>query len=313
MKTESIEFYSGPDRVRAIWRTPEGSGPFRAIVQGPGWLGLKDAKDYLRYHEGFTDAGFGVLSIDYRGFGDSEGERGIVNPTHQLEDLINAVTYLTTREDVVAGAIGAFATGGTGGGNVVMLAAYDERVRAVVSQFPVADGADWLHRMRNEWDWVEYKKMLEEDRRQRVLTGQSRMIHPRNEIMVQTPERLGSDFKSDVDKKIQMSVPASMVDPLLRYRPIDAAHGLETPLMVVTVEDDATTPTDHATAIFEAAAGPKRLLVQRDTGHYTAYAKYADVVIPEIVSWLDTYVRPLGGVIVKDESTASSPFRNLGE
>ena len=126
MKTVSVEFYSGPDKVRAIWRTPDGPGPFRAIVQGPGWLGLKDAKDYLRYHEGFTAAGFGVLSIDYRGFGDSEGERGIVHPTLQLEDLINAVTYLTTREDVVAGAIGAFATGGTGGGNVVMLAAYDE-------------------------------------------------------------------------------------------------------------------------------------------------------------------------------------------
>jgi pimeloyl-ACP methyl ester carboxylesterase len=313
VKTENVEFYSGPDKVRAIWRTPDGDGPYRAIVQGPGWLGLKDAKDYLRYHEGFTAAGFGVLSIDYRGFGDSEGERGIVNPTHQLEDLINAVTYLTTREDVVAGAIGAFATGGTGGGNVVMLAAYDARVSAVVSQFPVADGEDWLHRMRNEWDWVEYKKMLEEDRRQRVLTGESRMIHPRNEIMVQTPERIGSDFKSDVDKKIQMSVPASMVDPLLRYRPIDSARGLTTPLMVVTVEDDATTPTDHAEAIYEAAVGPKRLLVQRNAGHYTAYTKYADVVIPEIVSWLDTYVRAAGDVIVRDEPAVSSPFTNLGE
>jgi pimeloyl-ACP methyl ester carboxylesterase len=313
VKSESVEFYSDSDKVRAVWRTPDGAGPFRAIVQGPGWLGLKDAKDYLRYHEGFTAAGFGVLSIDYRGFGDSEGERGIVNPTHQLEDLINAVTYLTTREDVIAGAIGAFATGGTGGGNVVMLAAYDERVSAVVSQFPVADGEDWLHRMRNEWDWVEYKKMLSEDRRQRVLTGESRMIHPRNEIMVQTPERLGSDFKSDVDKKIQMSVPASMVDPLLRYRPIDAARGLATPLMVVTVEDDATTPTDHAEAIYEAAVGPKRLLVQRNSGHYTAYAKYADVVIPEIVRWLDTYVRAAGDVIIKDEQAVSPPFTNLGE
>lgn len=313
MKTEHIEFYSGPDKVRAIWRTPETEGPFRAIVQGPGWLGLKDAKDYLRYHEGFTNVGFGVLSIDYRGFGDSEGERGIVNPTHQLEDLINAVTYLTTRDDVIPTAIGAFATGGTGGGNVVMLAGYDERVRAVVSQFPVADGELWLHQMRNEWDWVEYKKMLEEDRKQRVLTGESRMIHPRNEIMVQTPERLGSDFKKDVDKKIQMSVPAAMVDPLLRYRPIDAARGLTAPLMVVTVEDDATTPTDHAEAIYQAAAGPKRLLIQRDTGHYTAYTKYAEVVIPKIVGWLDTYVQPLGGVIIKDDDAASSPFTNLGE
>jgi dipeptidyl aminopeptidase/acylaminoacyl peptidase len=108
-------------------------------------------------------------------------------------------------------------------------------------------------------------------------------------------------------------VPASMVDPLLRYRPIDAARGLATPLMVVTVEDDATTPTDHAEAIYEAAVGPKRLLVQRNSGHYTAYAKYADVVIPEIVRWLDTYVCPAGDVIVKDEQAVSAPFTNLGD
>src|SRR5690606_27149486 len=129
----------------------------------------------------------GVLSIDYRGFGESEGERGIVNPTHQLEDLINGVTYLTTRSDV-NGAIGAFATGGTGGGNVVMLAAEDPRVRAVVSQFPVADGRDWLRRMRTEWEWIEYEHQLVEDRKQRVLTGKSKLVHPRDEVMVQTPE-----------------------------------------------------------------------------------------------------------------------------
>jgi dipeptidyl aminopeptidase/acylaminoacyl peptidase len=313
MKSETVEFYSGREKVRALWRTPDDGGPFRAIVQGPGWLGLKDAKDYDRYHVGFTDAGFGVLSVDYRGFGESEGERGIVNPTHQLEDLINSVTYLTTREDVVPGAIGAFATGGTGGGNVVLLAAHDRRVRAVVSQFPVADGEDWLHRMRTEWDWIAYQRMLEEDRRERVVTGESRMIHPREEIMVQTPERTGSSFKSDVDVKIKMSVPASMVDPLLRYRPIDGARGLTTPLMVVTVEDDATTPTDHAVAIYEAAAGPKRLLVQRNTGHYTAYAKYGDVVIPQIVQWLDTHVHAAGDIIVKDEPSAASSFANLGD
>jgi dipeptidyl aminopeptidase/acylaminoacyl peptidase len=313
MRTETIEYFSGPDRVRALWRTPDSDGPYRAVVQGPGWLGLKDARDYERYHRGFTDAGFGVLSIDYRGFGESEGERGIVNPTHQLEDLINGVTYLTTRADVVHGAVGAFATGGTGGGNVVMLAAHDERVRAVVSQFPVADGRDWLRRMRTEWEWVEYQKMLEEDRRQRVRTGESRRIHPRNEVMVQTPERIGSDFKSDVDKKIEMSVPASMVDPLLRYRPIDAARGLRTPLMVVTVEDDTITPTDHAVSLYEAASGPKKLVVQRRTGHYTAYAKYAGEVIPMIVDWLDTHVQPAGDIVVVEPGRPDTHLTAPGE
>jgi uncharacterized protein len=298
MRTEKVEYFSGGrDRVRALWRTPDVvDGPIPAIIQGPGWLGLKDAKAYDRYHEGFTNAGFGVLSIDYRGFGESEGdERGIVNPTHQLEDLINGVTYLTTRDDV--GAIGAYATGGTGGGNVVLLAAHDPRVRCVISQMPVADGRDWLHRMRTEYEWVEYLALLEEDRKERVLTGKSRLVHPRNEVMVETLERKQSNFKKDVDVKIRMEVPLAMVDPLLTYRPGQAAIGLTTPLMVVAVENDATTPTDHAVAIYEAAVGPKALVLQRNTSHYAAYAKYADVVIPQMVEWFREHLHQPGDVV----------------
>jgi dipeptidyl aminopeptidase/acylaminoacyl peptidase len=302
MRTETVEYFSGPDRVRALWRTPDGAGPYRAVVQGPGWYGLKDAKDYDRYHQAFTAAGFGVLSIDYRGFGESEGERGIVDPVHQLEDLVNGVTYLTTRDDV-AGGIGAYATGGTGGGNVVMLAAVDPRVTAVVSQFPVADGRDWLRRMRTEWEWVEYLRMLEEDRKERVRTGVSRQVHPRDDVMVQTPERKATGFKADVDQKNPVLVPLSMVDPLLLYRPVDHARGLTTPLMVVTVEGDATTPTDHAQAIYDAAAGPKKLVIQRHTGHYTAYKKYAADVIPMIVGWLDTHVHAIGDIVVVEPGT----------
>lgn len=312
MITHKVEFFSGPDRVRALWRTPDTSGPFPAVIQAPGWYGLKDAKDYDRYHEAFTAAGFGVLSVDYRGFGESEGERGIVNPTHQLEDLINGVTYLTTRRDV-NGAIGAYATGGTGGGNVVMLAGADARVSAVVSQFPVADGRDWLRRMRTEWEWIEYQRQLEEDRRERVLTGTSRMVHPRNDVMVQTPERKASGFKKDVDGKNPEQAPLSMVDPLLRYRPIDSARGLSTPLMVVAVEEDATTPFDHAQAIYDVAVGPKKLLMQRHTGHYTAYTKYSSRVIPQIVDWLRTHVRATGDIVVVEESSRQSNFTNLGE
>ena len=63
MKSTEVEFTSEGDRIAAIWRTPdEVTGPLRAIVQGPGWLGLKDAKLYVRYHEALTAAGFGVPS-----------------------------------------------------------------------------------------------------------------------------------------------------------------------------------------------------------------------------------------------------------
>lgn len=313
MRTEKVEYFSGGDKVRAIWRTPDTDGTYRAIIQGPGWYGLKDAKAYDRYHEAFTAAGFGVLSIDYRGFGESEGERGIVNPTHQLEDLINGVTYLTTRADVVQGAIGAYATGGTGGGNVVMLAGADSRVKAVISQMPVADGRDWLHRMRTEWEWIEYERGLEADRRERVLTGISKQVHPRDDVMVQTPERKASNFKKDVDVKIPTSVPLSMVDPLLRYRPLDSAKGLRTPILVVTVEGDATTPTDHATAIYDAAIGPKKLILQRNSSHYAAYAKYADVVIPVMTEWFAEHLTPVGDITITENAGQLDTTKNLGE
>lgn len=308
MRTESVEYYSEGEIVRALWRTPDASEPvLPAIIQGPGWLGLKDAHAYDRYHEGFTAAGFGVLSIDYRGFGDSDGARGVISPTRQLEDLINGVTYLTTRDDVDAEAIGAFATGGTGGGNVVLLAAEDVRVRAVVSQFPVADGADWLHRMRAEHEWIAFCKELEEDRRERVLTGKSRLVHPREQIMVQTPERRRSGFKADVDDKVPAAVPLSTVDGLLRYRPLDAARGLTTPLMLIAVEGDATTPEDHAKALYDAAAGPKCLLLQRHTSHYAAYEQYSAAVIPRIVEWFTTHAQGPGDIVVRSSTGKAMP------
>lgn len=305
MRTEHVEFFSGAERVRALWRTPDDEGRHPAVVQGPGWLGLKDARDYERYHRGFTEGGIAVLAIDYRGFGESEGTRGVVSPAMQLADLRNAVSYLTTRADVEAEAIGAYATGGTGGGNVVLLAARDPRVRAVVSQVPVADGRDWLHRMRTEYEWIRFLDELEADRRQRVISGKSRLVDPREQIMVQTPERRSTNFKKDVDAKVTEQVPLSVVDDLLEYRPLDAAQGMRTPLLVVAVEDDATTPTDHAVAIYESAAGPKKLLLQRGTSHYAAYAQYADVVIPEMVAWFRQHLRVPPDVVVRTEGEGS--------
>jgi uncharacterized protein len=305
VQTTQVEFFSEGERIAGLWRTPDAaSGPVRAIVQGPGWLGLKDAKLYVRYHEALTDAGFGVLIFDYRGFGDSGGAREL-SPARQLQDLRNAVSYLQTREDVDADAIGAFGTGGTGGGNAVLLADADPRVRVVVSQVPVADGRDWLQRMRSEYEWLEFLAALEEDPRTRVLTGSGRRVHPREEIMVPTAERRATTIKADVDDRIPLDVSLAAADEILDYRPLDAARRLTTPLLVVGVEGDATTPTDHAVALYEAAQGPRRLVMQRHTTHYAAYDRYWTTVTPLIVEWFDRHLRS-GGVVVSTSGGATA-------
>ncbi|HLU30337.1 MAG TPA: peptidase S15, partial [Acidimicrobiia bacterium] len=67
MREERVEFYSEGVKVAGILRLPTEGEVFPGIVQGPGWLGLKDAKLYLPYHEALTAAGFAVLIFDYRG------------------------------------------------------------------------------------------------------------------------------------------------------------------------------------------------------------------------------------------------------
>ena len=306
MQTTSVEFYSYGTRISALWRTSErAEGRLRAIVQGPGWLGLRDSKLYVRYHEALTDAGFGVLIFDYRGFGESDGDRGILSPKFQLEDLINAVTYLTTREDVDPDAIGVFGTGGTGGGNAILLAAADPRIRAAVSQVPVADGEDWLRRMRPEHEWLSFMEQTEKNRRDRVVKGQGPLLDPKEEIMVPTPERRTTTVKADVDPKIPSAVSSAAVDEILAYKPISAAAQLTTPLLIIAVDKDATTPTDHAVKLYEAARGPKELIMQRHTSHYAAYDRYWTVVTPRIVAWFDKYVRN-GGVVVDSSETGIS-------
>jgi alpha/beta superfamily hydrolase len=301
VKTESVSFASEGARLRGFLHRPDADDarlPF--IVQGPGWLGLADAKLYVPYHQAFTDAGFAVLIFDYRGFGDSEGDRGTISPTWQLEDWRNAIAYMRGRADIDADRAAIFGSGGTGGGNAVLVAAAEPSVRATISQVPVADGRDWLHRMRAEHEWVAFLDAVETDRRDRAAGRAGVTVPPREGIMVETPERRASSVKSDVDARIPGTVPLASAHRILEYRPIDVASRVRG-LMVVGVEDDAVTPTDHARQLYDAALPPKKLVLQSETTHYAAYKQYAGVVIPMMVDWLRRLVLQDGAIEIREQ------------
>jgi hypothetical protein len=290
MRTDKVELWSEGARQRGWLHRPDDAArrsPF--VVQGPGWLGLADAKLYQPYHEAFTSAGFAVLIFDYRGFGESEGERDL-SPAGQIEDWRNAIAYMRAREDMDPDGAAIFGSGGTGGGNAVAVAALEPAVRASISQVPVADGRDWLRRMRaTEDDWTSFLASVEADRRARASHGRGTVVHPRQGIMVESAERRATTVKADVDARIPSEVPLAAAQRILDYRPIDLAARVRG-LMIVAVEDDGVTPTDHAVQLYEAAQAPKRLVLQHGTTHYAAYKQYAGEVIPQIVEWLRALV-----------------------
>ena len=312
MATEEVRFHSRGATLAATLKLPDGASgdaPVAAVTHGPGWLGLRDAKLYHPYHEAILAAGIAVLVFDYRGFGDSGGSATYLDPMSQVDDWRAAISYLETRPEIDSGRIGAFGSGGTGGGNAVMVAGLDDRIRVAVSQVPIADGRDWLHRMRREHEWLEFLGRIEADRRARAATGEAELVAPRDGIMVPTPERKTTTIKSDVDQRVPAQVELASAEAIFAYRPIDVVGKIAPrALMLIAVEGDATTPEDHAFALYERAGGPKRLVVQTGTTHYAAYEQYRDVVNPLIVEWFQRHLTS-GEVLVREAGAESDVIR----
>jgi hypothetical protein len=127
--------------------------------------------------------------------------------------------------------------------------------------------------------------------------------------MVPTPERRASTLKADVDDKIPPLVALASAEAIFAYRPLDVVDRIAPrALMIICVENDATTPEDHAYALYERAGGPKRLVIQTGTTHYAAYEQYRDVVNPLIVEWFERHL-VAGEVLVHERPAETQVLR----
>ena len=120
-----------------------------------------------------------------RGSGVSEGERGRHRPLEQAQSVYDAVTYLQTVDGVDPERIGYYGSS-YGGAHAIWCAAFDERVKVVVSAVMVADGERWMESVRRPHEWQAFREKVEEAERKRVLTGEKTHI-PLPEIMLTDP------------------------------------------------------------------------------------------------------------------------------
>jgi hypothetical protein len=289
----AIEFYSeGVTLVGDIY-APDGlaSGERRAgIVLCHGYTGVKDLylPDNARV---LVDAGYVVMTFDYKGWGNSEGSRSRLAPYSRVADVQAALTYLATLPAVDPDRLGIYGTS-YGGATVAWTAAIDERVKCTVSVVGIGHGARWMRSVRRPDEWHDLLERSRRDRAQRALTGTSEFV-PREEILL--PDRQSAELAAAARRNNPAAVstiPLEYIDETLQFHPEWIVDRIAPrPILFVTTDDDRLVPPEESLALHARAGEPKKLVVLHGYGHYQVYAEPAfSELMREVVAWYGEHV-----------------------
>jgi uncharacterized protein len=277
-----VEFQSEGTTVRGWFYVPEGNGPHPAVVLAGGWCYVRElVMPY--YASEFVSRGVAALVFDYRNLGVSDGEpRQHLDPWMQITDYQHALSYLESRGGVDASRLGAWGISYSGG-HVVILAAIDPRLKAIVSQIPVVDGYENMRRVHGTMGYRELWAKILADRVARHRDPQARLhiphatADPARDLSTWPFPETYHTFKALKESEAplyQNSSTVQSVDLLLRYDIVPFARRVyDTPTLMIVAEGDDLTLWDLEIGAFNAIpTTKKRLHVLPHTTHMTLYS-----------------------------------------
>ena len=298
-----VEFRSKGERCRGWLFVPDdlvNGDAAPAIVMTHGFSAVKEMFQLSRYAERFKDAGFVTLVFDFRFLGASDGEpRGHIVSHEQCEDIRNAITWLSRQPQVDEDRIGVWGTSYSGG-HVLHLAAFDCRIKAVVSQVPTINPVEQTIR-RSGWDGLErLMEMLATDRERRFdgePSSRVKVVAQEGELSaLSVPEAYEamSRHAATAPSWVNSVTLESLEDYVqVQYLPTARIELISpTALLMVLAEADSLIPVDLAKAAFERAGEPKEFHVA-PCGHFEIYEQepWFSEAVSRTVEWYTTHLQ----------------------
>jgi len=249
------------------------------VVMAHGFSGVKE-QGLDRYAEVFCEAGLVALVYDHRNFGASDGEpRQLINPWAQARDYRHAIGWLAGRPEVDADRLAVWGTSYSGG-QVVVLGAVDERVKAVVSNVPFTGypGVDYENAVGRS-DGIR-EALFDESGRGLADVGEvmgpiTLVGEPGSDQESMFGEGDASDLFLGTDENGVSSWQnfVNVQNAVAGDPPWDPGYSfshLVVPLLMVVASQDTVAPADLALASFERSPEPKQLHIV-DCTHFAAY------------------------------------------
>jgi pimeloyl-ACP methyl ester carboxylesterase len=300
---EDVEFTSEGLTCRGwLYRPAGGTGePGPCVVLAGGWCYVREIV-MPTYATSLARSGVAALVFDYRNFGVSDGDdRQHIDPWSQITDYQSGLSYVAGRPDVDPARLGVWGISYSGG-HALILAAVDNRVKAIVSIVPVIDGYRNMRRVHGTLGFRRLNELLDEDRAGRA-GGKDRLCLPhataepwRDISTWPFPETYHTFAHLKVTSAPLYENRSSVesVELLMRYnvgpflpRVLDKAV-----LMLVAEGDDLTLWDLEIEAFNALPTNDKRMEILRSATHMTVYSDQAKLDRAATLSseWLSTHL-----------------------
>jgi len=294
MQNRTISFFSEGVRLTGDLFLPGDlkHGEARAgIVLCHGYTGVRNLylPDIARV---LTEAGYVVLTFDYKGWGDSDGPRSRLAPYSRVADVQAALTWLGAQEMVDADRLGIYGTS-YGGATVVWVAAIDPRVKCVVSVVGVGNGQRWMRSVRRPDEYHDLLERSAVDRVRRATDGASGFVE-RSDILL--PDRQSAELAAAARRGnpgAVSEIPLEFIDDTLGFNAEWVVDRIAPrPVLFITTDNDRLVPPEESEAMFRRAGEPKKLVMLHGFGHYEVYAGEAlRQVMEPTVAWFHQHLR----------------------
>lgn len=285
----NVTFESNGLKVSATIYQPKKDGKVPAIVMCHGFAGVKE---FLlpSFAQRFSDNGYMVLTFDYRGFGESDGERGHLKPNLQIEDILNAISFLRSQPQVDENRIALWGTS-FGGANAIFAAEQDGNVQCLIIQLTFGDGQRVVTRGMSDEEKKNFFTFIEKMETRKIRTGKEMMV-PINKVL--TDPQSKKFYNDNVEKypALKIKIPMLTVAETIKHKPERIIGNLKnTPILIVAAGKDGVNPVEESKNLFKKANEPKELFIIDEATHYEIYSgALFEKAISKQLLWMESYL-----------------------
>ncbi|MFC5204737.1 alpha/beta hydrolase [Streptomyces kaempferi] len=291
---EKVRFASG-DTTCAAWHYPGTNGG--CVIMAGGTAVTKEPASDL-FARRFHDAGFAVLAIDYRRFGESGGApRQVVRFDDQLADWQAAIDFAAGLPDVDPGGISLWGFS-LSGGHVFRVAADNPRLASVIAQSPLVDGRAVAPNALRSMTPLALLRLFGRAVADALggLLGRPPLLVPTAGVRgavasLTTPDAMDGDRALDPDHRYpdwDRTVAARIALRIGGYRPGLHAPRTRCPLLVVVCDQDRTALPGPA--VEAARNAPDAEVLHLEGGHYAPFLEAHEEAVAAEIAFLHKHL-----------------------